>query len=113
MFLSIILSIAIFSFLQDIPPVYEKIFSQELVQAIAAIIALTKLIRSSLGNIKGRVAVYITMAISLGVGYVQYQDTYGSLVSILLGALAGIVAAGIYKGTKLFGKKVTKLESDK
>lgn len=96
---------------QDIPPLYEQIFSAELVEAIAAIITLTKLIRSSLGNIKGQVAVYITMAISLGVGYVQFQDTYGVLVSLGLGLLAGIVSAGIYKGTKTLGKKVVKLET--
>jgi len=90
------------------PGFLELIVSKDMVIAIGSIVTATKFIRSMLGNIKGKWALYLTGLVSVVYGIFQYWDDYGYM-SILIGLIAGAASAGFFRGFKLVGKKV-KLE---
>lgn len=94
----------------EIPGFFATIFSQELLGSIVAVIASTKVFRNMLGNIKGVPAFALTLLISIAVGEFMFFQSQGWLLASFYGLLAGLVSAGAFKGTKLFGKNVVKLD---
>jgi hypothetical protein len=107
--LVMVLAIALPIFAQDndtIPPALTKFLSESFIAAVMAIIGIVKLVRNMLGGVKGWIAVAVTAVISLVVGFVQYGSS-GLLFGLLAGVLAFLVAAGVFKGTKLIGTAVT------
>ena len=93
----------------EIPAFLSVVFSEEIIANVMAIIAITKVFRNFLGDIKGKWALYLTGFVGLAIGIIQYWEAYG-ILSILIGLLAGGISAGVFKGTKFFGKKVLKVE---
>ena len=93
---------------EEIPPFYERIFSAELLGYIAAVVATTKLIRNFLGDIKGFLAVVLTVAIGTAIGEFQLGiiGGQGHLIGISAGLAGGLAVAGVFKLTKLAGKVV-------
>ena len=96
----------------DLRELLDFIFSEGLQLLIPPIIVIMKLIRSVLGNIKGKYALWITLAIALAVGEVQHMNDLGWLFAGIAGLLAGVEAAGIYRLTKVIGKNVIKLNKE-
>lgn len=94
----------------EIPGFFAVVFSQELLGSVVAVIATSKVFRNMLGNIKGVLALILTLLISLAVGEFMFFQAQGWLLAGFYGLLAGLVSAGVFKGTKLFGKNVVKLD---
>lgn len=97
----------------EIPGFFATFFSEKLIGAVAATIAASKTFRNLLGNVKGTPAFLLTMVISIGVGEFTYYQSEGWIFGGLAGLGAGLVAAGVFKATKLFGKNVTKIDTEK
>ena len=86
------------------PDLFETIFSAEMLAAITAIVTATKLLRNVV-NVKGTPAIIVTGAVSLFYSFVQYSAD-GIMYAVVVGLTAFAVSAGVFKGTKLLGKKV-------
>jgi len=95
--------------MDEIPDFFNIIFSQDLLAMIATIIAATKVLRNALGNIKGTSAIVLTFIISIFASEFTYLQELGWMLAGFVGILAGGVAAGLFKTTKLLGKNVVKL----
>lgn len=95
----------------ELPEIYTKYLSVEVVQYVTAVVGTTKLFRSVLGTIKGKWAVAATVAIGTAVGWVQFGvlGEQGNLIAVSYGILGGVASAGVFRAAKLVGKKVVKL----
>ncbi len=87
----------------EIPDLYNSLLSATMIGYIAAVAGFTKYVRN-IFNVKGKIALVITFVVSIGYSFVQYKDL-GIPSVIAIGILAGLAGAGIFKGTKLIGKK--------
>lgn len=84
--------------------VIARIFSPALAVMVTSIIGVTKVVRNMV-NLKGPLAVVITVVVSIVYSIIQYYSE-GLGVAILVGLLAAFVSAGGFWLTKLFGKEV-------
>lgn len=103
----------------DVPPIYREIFNQTTVGALLAVIGAVKLLRNLI-NVKGFLAVVVTVAASLIYGILQFGiangATYGLIIGILaalsfyvsknLGAVLGAIGLGNEPGKQKFVGKV-------
>lgn len=94
----------------QIPDFAATFLSAEFLGAVTATIAASKVFRNLLGNIKGVPALLLTIGISIGVGEFTFLQSHGFVFGGLVGLFSGLVAAGVFAGTKLFGKNVVKLD---
>lgn len=91
---------------QEFPPIYEKLFSQELLGMIAAVVGFTKLVRNVLAGVKGTWALAITIVVSVAYGIFEFGLQGGQ--GIYIGAGVGGLAALTFFLTKQTGKQVKK-----
>ena len=88
---------------EDVPDFYKDVFSADLLAAISAVIAITKLARNAFGDIKGMPALIITFVVAIAYGFFQYgindQPWW-------YGVLSGVLAALSFYLTKNIGKLV-------
>jgi len=89
----------------EIPPLFDQIFGAQFLTAVAAIIAATKIVRN-LVQLKGWPALAITFVVSLAVAFYQYYAIMGIIYTALLGIVAFVCAAGLFKASKFVGYKV-------
>lgn len=94
----------------EIPGFGKTFFSTEFLGAVTATIAASKVFRNLLGNIKGTPALLLTIGISIGVGEFTFLQSHGFVFGGLVGLFSGLVAAGVFTTSKLFGKNVVKLD---
>lgn len=97
----------------EIPGFFSTFFSEKLIGAVGATIAASKTFRNLLGNVKGTPALILTLVISIAVGEFTYYQSEGWFFGGLAGIGAGLIAAGVFKGAKLFGKNVVKIDTEK
>lgn len=98
----------------DLPAIYHRYLSAEVIQYIGTVVGTTKLVRSGLGSIKGNWAFALTVVIGGAVGEFQLALLGGldHLTAVGAGILGGIATALLYKGAKHLGRKVVKLETN-
>lgn len=102
--LLMLLAIAIPVFAQDeVPDFYKDVFSGDLLAAISAVIAITKLARNAFGDIKGTPALLITFVVAIAYGFFQYGINDHPW---WYGVLSGLLAALSFYLTKNIGKLV-------
>lgn len=80
------------------------IFSPALAIMVGAIVGFTKIVRNTI-NLKGPLAVVVTVVVSIGYSLMQFNSE-GLGVAILVGIVAALVSTVGFKLTKLFGKAV-------
>lgn len=84
---------AIFLLQEDVPPIYREFFNAETITNILVIVGAVKLVRNPL-NLKGALAVVVTVAVSLIYGVLQFGLSPGGVTrGLVLGALS---AASFY-----------------
>lgn len=99
-----LLVFAIPAFAQEgVPDFYKDVFSGELLAAISAVIAITKLARNAFGDIKGTPALLLTFVVAIAYGFFQYGI---SGQPWWYGVLSGVLAALSFYLTKNVGKLV-------
>lgn len=103
-FIVIVSTVQLFAQEQEYPGFYNSMFSETFLLAVTAIIGFTKLIRNMI-NVKGWVAIVITFVISMVYGFIQY-NAQGIEYSLGAGLFAFLASAGVFTGSKLFGKKI-------
>lgn len=103
-FLLVLLVFALPAFAQEtVPDFYKDVFSRDLLAAISAVIAITKLARNAFGDIKGTPALVITFVVAIAYGFFQYGINDHPW---WYGVLSGVLAALSFYLTKNVGKLV-------
>lgn len=95
-----------------VPGWMNELINQDLVLAAVALLTgitgLTKLIRNLLGGVKGPWAVVITCVVAIGASLITLTPVKGFGYAAIVGAISAVLAAGIFKVTKVAGKKIFK-----
>ena len=82
----------------------EFVKSAEFHVMAGAISAGTKYLRSALGNVKGKYALVLHLALSTLVGGFLYADVDGLLLAVVAGFASGIEGALLFRVSKMMGK---------
>ncbi len=81
------------------------VFSPAIAIMVGAIVGFTKIVRNTI-NLKGPLAVVVTVVVSFGYSLMQYSSSEGIGTAILVGAVASLASTLGFRATKWFGKKV-------
>jgi hypothetical protein len=98
-----LLAMPLFAQTGELPAWYSTILSQEMLAAIAAVVAITKLVRNAV-NVKGTLALVITVVVSFVYALIQYGFTGDGLIFSLS---VGLFSTLSFYLTKNVGKVLT------
>ena len=89
-----------------VPDWYSLVFSTAMLQAIAAIIGFTQLVKNML-NAAGWVAVALAVVVSFGYAFTMYLGQ-GMWFCIMVGLAAAVPSALAYYGSKAIGRSTAR-----